>query len=235
MANTPNLNLPLVASAQAQKHITVNESLTLIDAVLRGDLSGWNEDTPPVAPISGEVFLLGSSPSGDWSGQDGKLAYFTDGGWRFLTPQAGWGFFDPAEKARVTFDGTSWAKDTPRIHEAGAETRLEIAVTEHAVQAGPDNVTAVLIPSHAHVFAVTAKVSSEVTGTGGSWKLGVAGAEDRYGSGIGFADGSLSKGVTGTGVTYYADTPLVLTCEGGDFAAGSVKLAIHYLSVSEPE
>ena len=30
MANTTNLNLPLVAAAQAQKHVTVNEGLSLI-------------------------------------------------------------------------------------------------------------------------------------------------------------------------------------------------------------
>ena len=33
MTNTPNLSLPYLAAAQAQKHVTVNEVLSLIDAL----------------------------------------------------------------------------------------------------------------------------------------------------------------------------------------------------------
>lgn len=33
MANSPNIELPFVEAAQAQKHVTVNESLLRLDAV----------------------------------------------------------------------------------------------------------------------------------------------------------------------------------------------------------
>ena len=41
MTNTPPLSLPWLAAAQAQQHVTVNEALSLIDALaqpLCGDL-----------------------------------------------------------------------------------------------------------------------------------------------------------------------------------------------------
>ena len=35
-------------------------------------------------------------------------------------------------------------------------------------------------------------------------------------------------------VAYYGDTPLRIEPEGGDFAAGKVRLAIHCLEISPP-
>ncbi len=64
--------------------------------------------------------------------------------------------------------------------------------------------------------------------------MGVASSTNRYGGGLGLAQGSWLVGITGQPVTYYADEPLVLTANGGDFAGGEIRLALHYYLPSPP-
>ena len=73
------------------------------------------------------------------------------------------------------------------------------------------------------------------TGALSDWDFGVAGATNRYGSGLGLSAGSWVSGITGQPVTYYADTPLVLTANGGDFAGGELRMAVHCFTASPPE
>ena len=84
------------------------------------------------------------------------------------------------------------------------------------------------------VFAVTGRIKTAFTGALTDWDLGVAGSTNRYAGGMGLAQGSWLSGITGQPVTYYADTPLVLTANGGDFAGGELRLAIHYFTASPP-
>ena len=42
------------------------------------------------------------------------------------------------------------------------------------------------------------------------------------------------RGVTGTPQAYFADTALTLSGEGGDFAAGTVRLAVHFIELGLP-
>lgn len=235
MAETPNLHLPLVASAQTQKHITVNESLVLLDALLQGQLTDINQSSPPVAPDFGAIYGVGSGATGDWQGQDGSVAIWTEGGWRFVTPKEGWAFFNPSVGQNYRFVSGTWQADAVQAPVDGALTSVRTVTHDHILAAGAQSVTADIIPSHAHVIGVTARVISEVTtDTGTSWSLGVAGADDRYGTGYGFALGSYAKGLTSSGLTYYADTGVQLSCNGGAFTGGSVRIAIHYLEITEP-
>lgn len=48
------------------------------------------QDAPPGGPSAGEHYLVGSSPSGAWAGQAGKVAYYTAASaWAFLSPYGG--------------------------------------------------------------------------------------------------------------------------------------------------
>lgn len=47
-------------------------------------------DTPPGSPTAGDVYLVGTSPSGAWSGKAGYLATWTDAAaWAFTAPETG--------------------------------------------------------------------------------------------------------------------------------------------------
>ncbi|MGH8526049.1 MAG: DUF2793 domain-containing protein [Gammaproteobacteria bacterium] len=72
-----------------QKEWFHNESLQRIDMLLCAAVEGPPQNDPPVSPVAGQCFLIGDSPTGDWTGQAGAIAGFSDGGWRFVTPIEG--------------------------------------------------------------------------------------------------------------------------------------------------
>jgi Protein of unknown function (DUF2793) len=108
MPNSPLLALPYLASAQAQKHVTHNEALSMIDGLLHLSVISRSLSTPPGVIVDGDRYLIAASPTGDWAGQAGLVALRMEGAWRFLTPRKGWRLWVEAENTLLVFDGTSW-------------------------------------------------------------------------------------------------------------------------------
>ena len=108
MSSTPHLGLPLLAAAQAQKHVTHNEALMLVDALLQLAVISRALAAPPGSPEEGDRYLVAASASGGWSGHDGALACFINGVWRFVQPQAGWLLWCEDEEDLLVFDGADW-------------------------------------------------------------------------------------------------------------------------------
>lgn len=234
MSNTANLELPLVAAAQAQKHVTVNEALSLLDGLCQMTFESVSEISPPANVMDGALYAIPDGAGGGWAGQDGQLAVGSNGGWRFLAPQTGWkGWVKDIGKS-IVFDGYQWQKGGVAISETGASTLGEIIEMNVSLTPGTYVETSTVIPWGTVVIGVTARVMSEVTGPLTSWRLGVAGSTDRYGSGLGLSAGSYAMGLTGQPQAYYSDTSLRLEAEGGDFASGDVRLAIHLLRLVPP-
>ena len=76
--------LPYLAAGQAQKELTHNEALALIDAGLHPAVVSAGVNTPPADPEPGQCWLLGSTPTSEWADHGAALACWTSGGWRFL-------------------------------------------------------------------------------------------------------------------------------------------------------
>jgi hypothetical protein len=108
MTDTPLLGLPLLAAAQAQKHVTHNEALSLLDGVVQLSVIERNRTVPPSTPNAGERYLLSASPTGAFTGQGGKLALYDAAGWHFVAPKAGWRAFVTSENLMMIYDGTLW-------------------------------------------------------------------------------------------------------------------------------
>ena len=108
MFDTRHLGLPLIAAGQAQKHVTHNEALALVDALLQLGIISRSLAAPPLAPEEGDRYLVAAPATGGWSGHDGELAFFSDGIWRFAEPRAGWLLWCEAETELLVFDGTEW-------------------------------------------------------------------------------------------------------------------------------
>lgn len=234
MANTYNFKMPLLDAAQAQKHVTVNEALSRADAVAQLRLKARNVTVPPVA-IDGTAYSVGSGATGDWAGQDGEIAVQANGGWVFLTPKAGWRGWDETTDEALLFDGESWQEDAVVVSPSGAGTNWRIVEIDHVIAAGAISATVNAIPNGAQVIGVTGRVIAAITGSGvSSWKLGVAGADNRYGAGLGLGLNSWAKGLSGQPLTYYADTPLLLSADAGSFSGGTVRLAVHYVELTVP-
>lgn len=108
MNETPNLHLPYLLAAQAQKHVTHNEAIRALDCVVQLSVLDRNLAAPPVAPSDGDRYIVDSSPTGDWAGRAGSIAAFQDGTWLFYVPREGWIAWVADEDALVAFDGSAW-------------------------------------------------------------------------------------------------------------------------------
>jgi hypothetical protein len=234
MAETANLALPLVQASQAQKHVTVNEAMVRLDAVSQLVLASTGLDTPPADPAEGACFAVAPGATDDWAGRDGQVAVADNGGWAFLAPAAGWRAWDASAGRPLVHDGTGWRATGFAQGASGAGARFVTEEAVHTVAPGPENTLAVSIPARVTLFAVSARVTSEITGAATTWRLGEAGATDRFGSGLGLAEGSYADGLLGQPQAYYAASPLVMRGEGGDLAGGEIRVALHYLAYALP-
>ena len=233
MSSSARLGLPFLDAAQAQKHVTVNESLARIDMVAAAQALTMDQTVPPATPAEGEAHIVPGGASGDWSGREGEVVVFLNGGWDFISPWAGWRLWVAGQNGVAVFDGTAWQLEHQPVTVGGALTALRIAEIDHAVLSGATSTTASFIPDKAIVLGVTGRVTAAITGAT-SWQLGVAGSPDRYGSGFGVGPGSYAHGVSGTPLAYYGGSSLLLTAQGGSFTSGTVRLAVHYYELSPP-
>jgi len=110
---TTNLLLPYILAAQAQKHVTHNEALRLLDGLVQLSVLDRDLTAPPGSPADGDRHIVASGASGDWSGWDLNVALFTDGAWLRLPPRTGWRAWVEAEGLLLVYDGASWVGTTP--------------------------------------------------------------------------------------------------------------------------
>ena len=105
---SPKLHLPFLIAAQAQKEITHNEALIALDAWVHLTIEDRDASAPPASPLPGQIWLVSSPGSGDWAGQNGMLAQFVDGGWRFYAPFSGLSAWLRDEHVLLRYDGSTW-------------------------------------------------------------------------------------------------------------------------------
>ena len=122
MPMTPRFALPMLGVAQAQKEVTHNEALTLIDALVHAAVEAGPLNDPPAEPVPGRCWLVGDFPTGDWVGQANAIAIWTVGGWRFVTPRAGTAVVRLTDGAWLRFDGALWAGPATIVVPSGGST-----------------------------------------------------------------------------------------------------------------
>lgn len=104
-----NLLLPYIQPSQAQKHVTHNEGMRRLDALVQLTVEAADQAAPPVSPQDGERYILPTGATAAWAGRDGQIAVFEDTVWVFYAPQNGWiAWVRDTEEQRV-FDGSTWA------------------------------------------------------------------------------------------------------------------------------
>ena len=234
MSETNRFKLPLLASGQAQKHVTVNEAVSRIDALTHPLALSRSLSAPPEASDEGDLFVIGETAGGAWAGREGDIALFSNGGWDFVTPVAGMRAWVADEGIECVHDGAGWL-DAVGGSRSGAATRLAVATLDHAIQPGASSVTAPAIPEKSIVIGVTARVLEPISGPGlTSWRVGVPDAPGRYGGGYGVGANAYADGLTSSPTAYFQPTPLLLEGEGGPFESGVVRLAVHFLALTPP-
>jgi hypothetical protein len=180
---TTNLQLPYIMSSQAQKHITHNEALNRLDAVVQLVIQA-GANNPPESPDEGECYAVLSTPTGAWSGKAGRIAFYQDGAWIFLVPRSGWiAWFANAARQKI-WTGGSW----DNLSDAGEDTfaKLGINATADITNRLSINAAASLFnhDGHGHQIKVNKAASGDTgsllyqTGFSGRAEMGLTGSDD---------------------------------------------------------
>jgi hypothetical protein len=108
MDETARLSLPFIMPGQALKHITHNDALNRLDALVQPVVESAALTTPPATPLSGEAWIVPSGAGGAWAGHAQEIAAWQDGAWIFYDPAKGWQVFDRASEAVLVFSDSAW-------------------------------------------------------------------------------------------------------------------------------
>jgi hypothetical protein len=240
MSETMRLALPLLAAAQAQKHVTHNEALLTLDALSHPVVQSRALTVPPAAN-EGDLFLIATGATGDWASRDGTLAEWRDGAWAFHVPFEGLAIHVLAEGLDLKILGGTWRDMDGPLSETrilarggfGAQSEHRVIEAELSTLSGTYAETGLIIPSRAIVFCVSTRTATAVTGAS-SYDCGLSGEPSKFGGSLGIAAGSSNLGVIGP-TAFYADTAVRLTANGGAFSGGTVRLAVHCFFPVAPE
>lgn len=177
------LSLPLILPAQAQKHVTHNEALRLLDVMVQLAVKSRALATPPASPALGDRYIVPVAASGAWAGQAGRIALYESGAWQFFAPLKGWQAWVEAEAAMAVFDGTVWGglADGPL-----SVTQLGVSATADATNRLAVSSPATLL-NHAgagHQLKLNKALASDTasllwqTGFSGRAEMGTTGSDD---------------------------------------------------------
>jgi hypothetical protein len=232
MTDTPRLGLPAIEAAQAQKHVTHNEALALLDTLVHLTVLSRTLAAPPGTPAEGDCYIPAAGASGLWSGWDGQLAAYIGGAWTRIVPKSGMKAWINSERLTVTYEDGVW-RDGIALTAHGGRITLR-AKEEELTLSGSfvETADAAFIPDRAIVLGVSARTTQAITGAT-SYGVGISGETTKFGNLLGPALGSTNIGVIGP-TAFYANIKVRVTANGGNFTAGKVRLACYFLEMTAP-
>ena len=190
---TPNLTLPYILAAQAQKHVTHNEAIRMLDALVQISVLDRDLATPPPTPVEGDRYIVAAAATGAWSGQETSIAAFQDGAWAFYQPKQGWLAWVGDEDDLLAWSGSQWvsaSSGASGINPAPlvgvnttADATNKLAVKSDAVLFSHDDVTP---GSGSAQFIVNKRGPADTTsmvlqtGFSGRSEIGLAGDDDTH-------------------------------------------------------
>ncbi|WP_339108525.1 DUF2793 domain-containing protein [Thioclava sp. GXIMD4216] len=107
--SSANLDLPFIQASQAQKHVTHNEAIDILDTLVQLSVQSRTTATPPATPSAGHRYILPQGAAGAWAGHDGAVVQWGGEAWRIYPPKTGWQAYIADEAQSVIWTGTHWA------------------------------------------------------------------------------------------------------------------------------
>lgn len=209
MSNTSNLVLPYLAAGQAQKHVTLNESLRRLDAIVQLSVVSATTTTQPGAPTDGAVYIVPAGKSGaDWNAYaNGSLGYYRDGAWEQISPREGWLAYVKDAGLLLHYTGAAWDLFAPgQLLTLSAADKL---VGRLSSGAGPAEEIACTAAGRALIDDADARAQCETLGT---WRV--------------LAASAVASSVTGTNTKTALAT---ISIPGGAIGAnGRLRVTCHF-------
>lgn len=239
---TPIFALPELSAAQNQKYLTINETNRLIEAVLRNSAKATDLNDPPGSPVEGDVYGVGSSPSGAWVGHAGWLAVRAAGAWAFLSIPIGFLIYDEYREGIVIKTISGWIplglglSTTERGASLSAKTSEEIIT----FSSGKVVSSTIQFPNKSIPLFASVHVLTAVTGPVSVQWYTLDGASVDHSfeaSGVLSAGQQISgpsnpvKPIFYDGPVRFEDSSVAAnSSSGASFTGGSVVLTLHWLS-----
>lgn len=188
METTPTIHLPLIMPSQAQKHVTHNEALLLLDGIVQLSVIDRHLASPPSSPAEGNRYIVAAGATGAWAGWDLDIALWSDGAWLRLEPIEGWLTWIQDEDLLVAWNGGGWmpaAAGNGTFGMVGANTSPDstnrLAAKSDAVLLSHDDVTPgsgdMRLKANKSASAKTASVIFQ-TASSGRAEVGLTGSDD---------------------------------------------------------
>lgn len=108
MDHTPILGLPLIHSGQAQKEITHNEALLLLDVLINPVVQAIDARYPPEDAELGQLFIIAANPAEEFANHQHELALKLEHGWRFIAPRKWLEITVDADGSKYCWNGEYW-------------------------------------------------------------------------------------------------------------------------------
>lgn len=132
MTDTANLALPCIEGSQAQKHVTHNEALRLLDTLVQLAVLDRDLTAPPGSPAEGQRWIVKTGATGAWASHVDAISAWQDGAWQFSTPRTGWLAYVVDEAALLAWNGTAWVDAIAALTSLNNLTLLGLGATADA-------------------------------------------------------------------------------------------------------
>ncbi len=129
MDQSPRLSLSYLMPAQAQKHVTVNETFRRLDQLVQQTVLSRTLAAEPGAPNDGDAYILPASPTGTaWATfAQNNIAAYQDGAWIEITVAEGFSAWVADTDEFIIYDGAAWSQVS-----GGSETAAKFGVNTTA-------------------------------------------------------------------------------------------------------
>lgn len=107
MTASPNLGFNLILANQSSKHVTANTALLALEAIASGVVLGI-VNSEPLSPTEGDLYIVSATPSGGFTGQENRFAYFYGTTWVFYDAKPNQRLYNSALSSYVAYNGTTW-------------------------------------------------------------------------------------------------------------------------------
>lgn len=220
---TTKLALTDLANGQAN-YLNGNTTFAQLNQLVQAGVVDKDLAAPPGSPADEALYIVASSPTGLWSGQAGKLAYWLSalGVWTFITPREGFLVHVNDEDLYYKYDGSAWgvfsgggmanpmttAGDLIVGGSAGVPTRLAIG--------GTDGFVLTRVAGAVAWAAATGGMSNPMTSTGDLIIGGSSGTPTR-----------LAASTNGYVLTLVSGVPAWQAAGGGGFTGGTLSSALN--------
>lgn len=127
-SETSAFSLPLLFAGQAQKEFFINQSISMIDAVLQFAVVSSQPD-PASDPAEGSCYRITAPSTGEWSGHEDELAMRIGDAWVFVSPHSGLRVFDRETRSNVYYDSGWHSATEPAVPSGGGVVDSDLRQT----------------------------------------------------------------------------------------------------------